>query len=123
MNRGSRGTQGNYNMPIEKAAEMEITFAGKRALVTGAGKGIGRDIAKKLTACGANTVALSRSQADLDSLKSEVPTIETCVVDLSDWTSARQTIESLGHFDLLVNNAGVSKVVPFTETSEQDFDL
>ncbi|XP_005093825.1 L-xylulose reductase [Aplysia californica] len=101
---------------------MEIKFDGKRALVTGAGKGLGRAIAVKLAACGAKTVALSRTQDDLDSLKAECPAIETCLADLSDWTTARQTIQGLGHFDLLVNSAGVSRVGPFLETKEEDFD-
>ncbi|KAH9512978.1 hypothetical protein Btru_035520 [Bulinus truncatus] len=101
---------------------MEINFSGKRALVTGAGKGIGRAIAIKLSICGANTVAISRTQADLNSLKAEFPSIETHVVDLSNWSSARKTIEALGHFDLLVNNAGVSRIAPFVEVPEEDFD-
>lgn len=102
---------------------MEIKFDDKRALVTGAGKGLGRAIALKLSACGAKTVALSRTQADLDSLKAEDPSIETCLADISEWNSARQTVQALGHFDLLVNSAGVARVGPFLETKEEDFDF
>ena len=47
---------------------MQIRFDGKRALVTGAGKGIGREIATVLAQCGAQVIALSRTQSDLDSL-------------------------------------------------------
>jgi len=101
---------------------MEIKFEGKRALVTGAGKGLGRAIAVKLAECGAKTVALSRTQSDLDSLKKECPSIETCLADLSNWSNAREKVESLGHFDILVNSAGVSRVGPFLETKEEDFD-
>ncbi|BFZ17923.1 hypothetical protein BsWGS_20962 [Bradybaena similaris] len=101
---------------------MEIQFEGKRALVTGAGKGIGRSIALKLVECGAKTVALSRTQEDLDSLKKECPSIETCLVDISDWSAARSVVESLGHFDLLVNSAGVSRVGPFLDVKEEEFD-
>ncbi|XP_055876978.1 L-xylulose reductase-like isoform X3 [Biomphalaria glabrata] len=101
---------------------MDIQFKGKRALVTGAGKGIGRAIAMKLALCGAETVAISRTQADLDSLKAESPSIETHVIDLSVWSSAKKALEALGHFDLLVNNAGVSRIAPFTEVTEEDFD-
>ncbi|XP_059174943.1 L-xylulose reductase-like [Physella acuta] len=102
---------------------MEIKFEGKRALVTGAGKGIGRAIALKLAACGAQTVAVSRSQADLDALKNECPSIEICAVDLSDWPQAKAAVESLGHFDLLVNSAGVSRIGPFVDVKEEDFDF
>lgn len=52
---------------------MEISFSGKRALVTGAGKGIGRDVSKSLYACGAEVIAVSRTQSDLDTLVQECP--------------------------------------------------
>ena len=55
---------------------MAYNFAGKRALVTGAGKGIGRTTTKALVQCGAEVIALSRTQSDLDSLKQEVPGIQ-----------------------------------------------
>ncbi|GFN98415.1 L-xylulose reductase [Plakobranchus ocellatus] len=84
--------------------------------------GIGRDIAKALVKCGAQTAVLSRTQEDLDSLKAECPELETCCVDLNDWSKAQATVESLGHFDLLVNNAGVSRVGPFLEVKEEDID-
>ncbi|CAL1538127.1 unnamed protein product [Lymnaea stagnalis] len=102
---------------------MEIKFDGKRALVTGGGKGIGRGIAIRLAECGAQTVAVSRTEADLAALRAEHPSIETHVVDLSDWTTARRAIESLGHFDLLVNSAGVSRIAPFVDVKEEDFDF
>nr|KAG5709504.1 hypothetical protein BaRGS_023186 [Batillaria attramentaria] len=101
---------------------MEIRFDGKRALVTGAGKGIGRDIAKALHKCGADTVALSRTQADLDSLQQECPGIQTVTQDLSDWNKARHVLRGLGHVDLLVNNAGVGQLVSFLECTEELLD-
>ncbi|KAK7500871.1 hypothetical protein BaRGS_00007751 [Batillaria attramentaria] len=101
---------------------MKIRFDGKRALVTGAGKGIGRDIAKALHNCGADTVALSRTQADLDSLQQECPGIQTVTQDLSDWNKARHVLRGLGHVDLLVNNAGVGQLVSFLECTEELLD-
>ncbi|KAI0210412.1 hypothetical protein LSAT2_004847 [Lamellibrachia satsuma] len=51
---------------------MDIRFDGQRALVTGAGRGIGKAIAKALAAGGAETIALSRTQENLDKLKAEL---------------------------------------------------
>lgn len=84
--------------------------------------GIGRAIAKRLVECGAETYALSRTQADLDSLKAEVPTIHTVLTDLQDWYESRKAIEQLGSIDLLVNNAGVARNASFMETKKEELD-
>ena len=89
---------------------MDIRFDGKRALVTGAGKGIGRALAIALRKGGAETYALSRTQSDLDSLNKEVPGIKTIACDLSDWDHTKCIVQGIikdGPVDLLVNNAGV----------------
>lgn len=100
---------------------MEIRFDGQRALVTGAGKGIGRVIAKALVEAGAEVVALSRTQADLDSLKEEIDCI-TITADLADADAARAAAEEAGPIDLLVNNAGIAILEPFMEMSVESFD-
>ncbi|KAL4240025.1 hypothetical protein ACF0H5_000820 [Mactra antiquata] len=101
---------------------MEINFKGKKALVTGAGKGIGRSVAKKLVELGADTVALSRTQSDLDSLKQEVPGITTVQCDLSDWDQTREIVGNIDNIDLLVNNAGVAALDKFLDVKKQDID-
>ncbi|OPL32861.1 hypothetical protein AM593_05034, partial [Mytilus galloprovincialis] len=101
---------------------MEVKLDGKRALVTGAGKGFGREIAKRIAECGAETFALSRTQEDLDSLKSEVPNINIINVDLQDWDKTREEVRKVGHIDLLVNNAGVICRIPFIDTPKEEID-
>ena len=101
---------------------MEINFQGKTALVTGAGKGIGRTTAIELTKCGAQVIALSRTQADLDSLKAEHPTMRVVHCDLANWDEARSTISNLGAIDLLVNNAAVAVCEPCLIAKPDDFD-
>ncbi|CAH2006806.1 unnamed protein product [Acanthoscelides obtectus] len=100
---------------------MEISFSGKTALVTGAGSGIGKGIAKKLVECGASVVALDVSQTSLDALKSENPMIKTVAVDLCDWESTKHVVRSVSPVDLLVNNAGVGIIGPLEEVTEEKF--
>ena len=100
---------------------MNPALGGKRALVTGAGKGIGREIARHLARCGAEVVALSRTPADLATLQEEIG-CATLAVDLADVAATRAALEPAGRFELLVNNAGVSILEPFLEVSETAFD-
>ena len=100
---------------------MNIRFDGKRALVTGAGKGIGREIATLLHSLGATVVAVSRSADDLASLASEIA-CETITADLADASAARIAAERAGAIDLLVNNAGISIPQSLLDTTVDAFD-
>ncbi|KAM4664089.1 L-xylulose reductase [Discoglossus pictus] len=101
---------------------MEINFTGRRALVTGAGKGIGRETVRALRAAGAEVVALSRSAEDLESLAKECPGIQTVCVDLGDWSATNVALSSVGPVDLLVNNAAIALLQPLLEVTEEAFD-
>lgn len=94
---------------------------GRRVLVTGAGKGIGRATAELLAARGAAVVALSRDPADLASLAAETG-CETLAVDLEDVEGTRAAVRSALPLDGLVNCAGVVHLAPFVDTSIEDFD-
>ncbi|XP_027702197.1 carbonyl reductase [NADPH] 2-like [Vombatus ursinus] len=101
---------------------MQISFSGLRALVTGAGKGIGRDTVKALRDSGAQVVAVSRTKEDLVSLSKERPGIEPVCVDLGDWEATERALGNIGPIDLLVNNAAVLLEQPFLEVSKEAFD-
>jgi NAD(P)-dependent dehydrogenase (short-subunit alcohol dehydrogenase family) len=98
-----------------------MEFDGKRVIVTGAGKGIGRHTAQLLAARGAEVIALSRSQADLDSLRAEIGG-RSIAVDLEDKVAARQAAEAALPADLLVNCAGINILEPFLEMQDESFD-
>ncbi|RWS20127.1 L-xylulose reductase-like protein [Leptotrombidium deliense] len=101
---------------------MNINFQQKRALVTGAGKGIGRALVKKLVECDAKVIAVSKTKETLDSLKSELPQIETYVIDISDWNATKKLIEQIGPVDLLVINAAYAESTPIGNITEDCFD-
>lgn len=103
---------------------MEISFAGSRALVTGAGKGIGRATSLALARCGAEVTAVTRTQADLDTLLLECPSIRPVCVDLADWdaTAAALSDDIIGPVDLLVNNAAATSLSSFLEVTPTEFD-
>ncbi|KAF0302855.1 L-xylulose reductase [Amphibalanus amphitrite] len=101
---------------------MEISLAGKRVLITGAGRGIGRALAIRVVACGGHAIALSRTQEHLDTLKAECPSVETVACDLSDWEATRSAVEALGPVDCLVNNAGAFIFEPFLEARKESLD-
>ena len=101
---------------------MSYNFSGKRALVTGAGAGIGRATALRLAQLGAQVIAISKTQANLDSLKNENPAIETFCVDVSDWTETRSVVSKLTPIHLLVNNAACGLLNPMHEATPEEFD-
>ena len=98
-----------------------MSVAGKRILVTGAGKGIGRETAVALNARGAKVVALSRDPADLAALAAETG-CETIAVDLADATAACAAVERALPLDGLVNCAGIARLASFVDTSLADFE-
>ena len=53
----------------------------------------------------------------------QVPQIQTVCVDLNNLAEAQKAVSALGDIHLLVNNAAVGKLEPFTEVTEEAFDL
>ena len=99
-----------------------MTFEGKSVLVTGAGKGIGRETCRLLAERGARLVALSRTATDLESLRDETG-CAVIVADLADAKAARAAAREAGVTDFLVNCAGINVLEPFLEVSDDAFDL
>ena len=87
---------------------MNSFFAGKKFLVTGASKGIGRALAKELSKSGGKVYALGRTKELLESLARETNNIHPVVADLRDWDLTRKIVDELECFDGVVNNAALT---------------
>ena len=98
-----------------------MTFAGKRIVVTGAGKGIGRAVSVMLAGRGAHVIALTRSQQDLDQLVDEIG-CTAIAVDLSDAGAAHAAAELAMPADFMVNCAGTTSLDSFLDVSAETFD-
>lgn len=97
------------------------SLEGKRALVTGASKGIGRAIAEELARGGAEVVVGYRTGADeAEALAREIEG-RAVQADVSSPEDAARLVEEAGDLDILVNNAGLALGrAPFDESSEED---
>jgi NAD(P)-dependent dehydrogenase (short-subunit alcohol dehydrogenase family) len=99
---------------------------GKRALVTGAGRGIGRAAAAALAQAGAHVVLASRTAAELAELAGAIReaggAAEPLVLDVCDVEATRAAIAAQPAFDVLVNNAGTNRPAPFLDVTVEDYD-
>ncbi|MGA2477223.1 MAG: SDR family oxidoreductase [Spirochaetia bacterium] len=100
---------------------MEGELRGKRALVTGGGRGIGKEVVLLLRSRGAEIVVIDRLKEDLDALAAETA-CTTIMADLSNAEEARKAAAKALPIDLLVNCAGVVNMQPFLDTTVENFD-
>lgn len=108
----------------------DFSLNGRVALVTGASKGIGRDIAVAMSAAGAVVAVAARSEESLHDLVSEIEgaggTALAVPMDVTDLSQMREAIDGvdarLGSLDILVNNAGLGANHPAEDVSEEDWD-
>ena len=104
----------------------------KVALITGAARGIGKEISVKLAKAGYDVAINYRTKTDdLEALKSEIESefgVKCALVqgDVASFEDAenmvKQTVEELGKIDVLVNNAGITKDGLFMRMSKEDFE-
>jgi meso-butanediol dehydrogenase/(S,S)-butanediol dehydrogenase/diacetyl reductase len=104
------------------------TLAGKVALVTGAGRGIGRGIALRLARDGADVALVDLGPDGINAVAHEIAEIgsksTTFVADVSDrdqvFAAVGHAASALGGFDIMVNNAGIALVAPLIDTKPED---
>lgn len=103
---------------------------GKNALITGAGRGIGRAVAIALAKEGVNVGLLARSEENLKAVAKEVEAegVKSVIAtaDVSSYEEVTTAIETLknglGSIDILINNAGISKFGKFLELDVADWE-
>ena len=101
------------------------------AVITGAGRGIGRSTAMAFAKEGADIVLAARTESEINSVASEIEKlgrrtlpIRTDVQKKTDVdTLVSKTIDNFGKVDILVNNAGVAVHNPISKIREEDWDL
>jgi len=99
---------------------------GRRALVTGAGRGIGLAAAHALAQAGAVVTLAARSLDELraaaDAIATDGGKADVLVLDVTEPAAVRQAVAAAGPFQVLVNSAGTNRPALITETRDEDFD-
>ncbi len=94
---------------------------GKVALVTGASSGLGARFARVLDAAGAQVVLVARRADRLEALAAELTGARAISLDLAEPDAAETLVDQVGPVDVLVNNAGMTDVVPALDESTSAF--
>src|SRR3984957_20839950 len=110
----------------EGVVAMNLKLNGKTALVTGSSAGIGFEIAKALSAEGAEVVLTGRVQAKLDQAAADIAEAtghkpRAVLADAATAEGAAALIAAVPTVDILVNNLGIYESKPFTEVTDDDW--
>jgi NAD(P)-dependent dehydrogenase (short-subunit alcohol dehydrogenase family) len=99
---------------------------GRRALVTGAGRGIGLALAAALAEAGAEVVLAARSSAEIEAgaeaIRAAGGKAYAAPLDVADLPAVAAFFTATPAFDILINNAGTNRPKPFAEVTEADYD-
>jgi NAD(P)-dependent dehydrogenase (short-subunit alcohol dehydrogenase family) len=111
---------------IELAAAPSFRLDGKRALVTGGGRGIGLAAASALAQAGAEVTLVARTQAEIEAAAQAIVArgdkAAALPLDVTDLDAVRRTIAAAEPFDVLVNNAGTNRPAYLMDVNVEDFD-
>jgi NAD(P)-dependent dehydrogenase (short-subunit alcohol dehydrogenase family) len=102
-----------------------MSLAGRTALITGGGRGIGRAIAERLARGGARVVVAGRTGAEIEDVAASLSgrALPLDVTDRASIASALGALEALGvHVDVLVNNAGGAESAPIDRSTDELWD-
>ncbi|MEM1065588.1 MAG: SDR family oxidoreductase [Pseudomonadota bacterium] len=111
-------------MPLPKTPSFRLD--GRRALVTGASRGIGLGCAVALAETGAHVVMAARGAEELQAAVEEVAgagfSAAALRLDVTDLDAVRAAVAEQGPFDILCNSAGLARHGPALDTTPEDFD-
>jgi meso-butanediol dehydrogenase/(S,S)-butanediol dehydrogenase/diacetyl reductase len=107
-----------------------MTIAGKVALITGAGQGIGRAIALRLANDGASIAVVDVNEDKMKAVAEEVRQLgRKATVFKADVSDRDQVHEAVAHaereldgFDIMINNAGIAQIQPIADVTQEEFD-
>jgi NAD(P)-dependent dehydrogenase (short-subunit alcohol dehydrogenase family) len=111
---------------VELAKTPSFRLDGKRALVTGAGRGIGLAAASALAQAGAHVTLIARTQSQIEAaaqaLRTRGDKADALELDVTDLDAVRRAIAAAEPFDVLVNNAGTNRPAHLVDVKVEDFD-
>ncbi|KGJ16918.1 SDR family NAD(P)-dependent oxidoreductase [Paracoccus sanguinis] len=96
-------------------------LAGRRALITGGGTGVGADLARGFAGAGAEVVVAGRRRDPLDRVAAETGA-RALTCDVTDEASVAALFEAAGRCDIVIANAGAADSAPFARLSRDQFD-
>ena len=112
---------------IDLARTPSFRLDGKRALVTGAGRGIGLAAAAALAEAGAHVTLAARTTKEIEqaaeAIRARGQQAEPLTLDVMDVQAVRNALAAREPFDVLFNNAGTNRPGPFADVSEKNYDL
>ena len=104
----------------------KINLKKKYALVTGAGKGLGRACSIALAEAGATVIGLSRTKSDLDKLEKDIKKINGKIIkiqcDVMNYQDLKEKLNKIKIIDILVNNAGTNIPEPFEKIKQSSMN-
>jgi NAD(P)-dependent dehydrogenase (short-subunit alcohol dehydrogenase family) len=104
-----------------------FSLTGKRALVTGAGRGIGEASAVALANAGAHVTLMARSAEEIAAVAEVITkaggSADWVACDVTDTQAFRDAVAARPAYHVFLNNAGMNRPQPFHEVSEENFDM
>jgi len=114
-------------MTVELTPSPSFRLDGKRALVTGAGRGIGLTAASALAAAGAHVTLAARTTREVEdaaaAIRARGEKADALTLDVTDLAAVQKAIAAAEPFNILVNNAGINRPKMLMDVTIDDFDV